>query len=232
MGKKCIPGFFCIENMTLFILIIVSILVIYAFYKLYKNDSIIKKKFTENSPTQIININNNTNNDTSTFDNGIPPQNVLAGISLPPVVGVGYGDLMPVSTTRVSSISLKNGGAGDDGTSNPLYVYGERETVPINIETRPSSGYRYVQIGILERTENSRDGDVLPIMGRRVTRDKWQYYAVSNTHLNIKLPVKINGKSGSYEYGCDELMNGDNIFVVGYGNYRVTIYEGANYHYL
>jgi len=218
MGKKCIPGVFCIENMTLFVLFIVGILVIYAFYKLHKIPTISKKNAGN---TQIININNNMENDASTFDNGIPPQNVLAGISLPPVVGVGYGDLMPIPTTRVSSI--------------PSHVYSTcagEAVVPINIETRPSSGYRYVQVGILERTDSSRDGDVLPLMGRRVNRNKWQYYAVSNTHLNIKLPIKINGKSGSYEYGCDELMNGDNVFVVGYGNYKVNIYDGANYHYL
>lgn len=200
MGKKCIPGLFCVENMTLFILFIVGILLIYAFYKLYKIDTIAKKNTVATQPTQVININNNIENDTSTFDNGIPPQNILAGISLPPVVGIGYG--------------------------------GNAAVVPINIETRPSSGYRFVQVGILEKGENDYEGNVLPLMGRRLTRNKWQYYAVSNSHLNIKLPIKINGKSGSQEYGCDELMNGDNVSVAGYGNYRVNIYDGANYHYL
>jgi len=219
MGKKCVPGLFCIENMTLFILIVIGVLLVYAFYKLYKIDGNINKRSAP--PPQIININNNIETDSATeFDNGIPPQNVLAGISLPPVVGVGYGDLMPIPTARVSSIPVYGGG------------YTVPAAVPINIETRPSSGYRYMQVGILERTAQSHDGDVLPLMGRRLTRNKWQYYAVSNTHLNIKLPIKINGKSGSYEYGCDELMNGDNVFVVGYGNYRVNIYDSANYHYL
>lgn len=207
MGKKCIPGMFCIENMTLFILIIVGLLIFYAFYKIYKLDIITTNTTNySNQKPQIININNNMDSELNTnngaIDNGIPPQNIFTGISLQP--------RMPI---------LRDNRYCDGG-------------VPINIETRPSSGYRYSQIGMLEKNENGTDGNVLPLMGRRLTRNKWQYYAVSNTHLNIKLPVKINGKSGSQEYGCDELITGDTIFVVGYGNYIVSVYDGANFHYL
>ena len=37
MGKKCIPGLFCIENMTLFLLIVILIMSLYLWYtQLYK----------------------------------------------------------------------------------------------------------------------------------------------------------------------------------------------------
>lgn len=211
MGKKCIPGMFCIENMTLFILLITGLLLFYAFYKIYKFDKIISSETTCQKP-QIVNINNNIDSELNSIDNGIPPQNIYTGVSLPPIMGPS---IIPI---------LKDN----------RYCGGNISTmaVPINIETRPSSGYRYSQIGMLEKNENTIDGNVLPLMGRRLTRNKWQYYAVSNTHLNIKLPIKINGKSGSQEYGCDELITGDTIFVVGYGNYIVNVYDGANFHYL
>lgn len=200
MGKKCIPGLFCIDNMTLFVLIIIGLLLFYAFYKLYKIEIGVSHSLSHSPSPQIININNNIESDSTAFDNGVPPQNILAGISLPPVLG----SMFPST----------------------------RGSIPINIETRPSSGYKYVQVGMLEKINNSTDGLVLPLMGRRLTRNKWQYYAVSNTHLNIKLPIKIKGKSGSSEYGIDELSTGDSIFVVGNGDYIVNVYDGANYHYL
>ena len=73
-------------------------------------------------------------------------------------------------------------------------------------------------------------------MGRRHMsgRDKWQYYSMSNTgSLNTKLPVSVNGKSCTSEYGCDQLMNGDTVFVEGYKTtFKATIYENSMFNYL
>jgi len=44
MGKKCIPGLICIENMTLFILIIIFIIVVYLYYKQSTPDSTANQK--------------------------------------------------------------------------------------------------------------------------------------------------------------------------------------------
>jgi hypothetical protein len=90
----------------------------------------------------------------------------------------------------------------------------------------------YTQMGILTR-ENGSDM-ILPLMGRRLTRnDKWQYYTISNTgNVNTKLPISYKGKSCSGEYGCDEVMNGDNIYVEGYNDiFRVTVYENGQFSY-
>lgn len=39
MGKKCVPGMFCIENMTLFMLFIVLLLLIYIYYNFSKQNT-------------------------------------------------------------------------------------------------------------------------------------------------------------------------------------------------
>ena len=89
----------------------------------------------------------------------------------------------------------------------------------------------YSQIGIL-----TRNGMILPLMGRRHIngRDKWQYYTISNTgNLNTKLPVSVKGKSCTSEYGCDEMMNGDSIYVEGYNDtFKSTIYENNSFSYI
>lgn len=103
--------------------------------------------------------------------------------------------------------------------------------VPVNIETR-GLNTQYSQMGIL--TNNS--DKILPLMGRRHMsgRDKYQYYTISNTgNLNTKLPISVNGRSCTSEYGCDQIMQGDKVYVEGYKEtFDATIYETNNFHYL
>ncbi len=110
------------------------------------------------------------------------------------------------------------------------------DLVPINIETRATNS-QYQQVGILTQNKNgSNDNLILPLMGRRLMtgRDKWQYYSMSNTgHLNSKLPININGKSCTGEYGCDPIYNGDMVYVEGYNDlFKVTKYENDTLRYL
>ena len=84
--------------------------------------------------------------------------------------------------------------------------------------------------------ESSNDNLILPLMGRRLMsgRDKWQYYSMSNTgHLNSKLPININGKSCTGEYGCDPIYNGDMVYVEGYNDtFKATIYDNNRLEYI
>lgn len=106
--------------------------------------------------------------------------------------------------------------------------------VPVNIETRGLST-QYSQMGILT-SPNSNDKLILPLMGRRHMsgRDKWQYYTISNTGtFNTKLPIVVNGKSGTSEYGCDQIQDGDNVYVEGYKDvFNVTVYENNTFSYI
>ena len=129
--------------------------------------------------------------------------------------------------------------------------------LPVNVETR---GIRsdYSQIGILTKSaggpnkfskrkmfsddisddgwEGSETRLILPLMGRRSLsgRDKWQYYTMSNTGVvNTKLPIKIRGRNCSSEYGCDEIMDGDMVYVQGYNHgFQATVYENATFSYI
>lgn len=111
--------------------------------------------------------------------------------------------------------------------------------IPINVETRGIAS-DYTQIGILTKIGSSDKDEystlILPLMGRRsmTGRDKWQYYSISNTGVvNTKLPVKYQGKSCTSEYGCDAIMDGDELFVEGYKHkFRATIYENNRFNYI
>jgi hypothetical protein len=200
MAKKCIPGVICIENMTLFILLVAIGLVVYLIYN-------------QRSPpeaSKIIYVQ--------------PPTNTL----------------MPVPTRSTDSINdlyippLKTNGY----LNMPQSTIDIRGGVPINIETR-GTGMNYQQIGILTPSNGDGGADnlILPLMGRKLMngRDKWQYYTVANGAgtIHAKLPVSINGKSCTGEYGCDDIQNGSTVYVEGYkSTFIATVYENNNFSYI
>lgn len=112
---------------------------------------------------------------------------------------------------------------------------GVQGLVPVNIQSRGGFQGNFTQVGILTR-DNDNAPTILPLMGRRVMngRDKLQYYTISNTgSVNTKLPVRKNNRSCGGEYGCDEITNGDAVYVEGYnGLFNATVYETATYAYI
>jgi hypothetical protein len=125
----------------------------------------------------------------------------------------------------------------DDGYFFPKMYGGDiRGGIPINIETR-GTGMSYEQVGILTPTSSQSDGLILPLMGRRTMtgRSNWQYYTVANGigSINAKLPIRKNGRSCSGEYGCDDIQNGENVYVEGYKTtFTVTLYDNNNLSYI
>jgi hypothetical protein len=104
--------------------------------------------------------------------------------------------------------------------------------VPINMQT---SHYDmdYKQVGILTREHGQET--ILPIFGRPVhsNRNKWQYYTMTDKNNMVRLPISRNGRSCTNEYGCDELFNGENVYVEGYkDSFNVTIYENDTPRYI
>lgn len=112
---------------------------------------------------------------------------------------------------------------------------GDVRGIPVNIQTRGVNN-DYQQVGILTRSNYSGDEMILPLMGRKHMsgRDKWQYYTISGTgNLNTKLPISVNGRSCTGEYGCDDIYNGDVVYVEGYKDtFQATIYENNLFHYI
>lgn len=115
-----------------------------------------------------------------------------------------------------------------DPSVPPLKTDFYQPCVPVNVETR-GVPLDYSQLGLLTRGDT-----ILPLFGRRLWSDKWQYYAISNTGVvNTKLPMKFKGRSCTGEYGCEELSTGDTVYVEGYKqSFGVTLYETARLQYL
>ena len=108
--------------------------------------------------------------------------------------------------------------------------------VPINISTNPGAvDTVYRQMGILTPLHGSAKKNILPLMGRPLftNRDMWNYYSTSNQHNNVKLPLSVNGRSCTDEYGCDRLYTGDVVDIIGLNEkYKVTIYDNSVMRYL
>jgi hypothetical protein len=192
MGKKCIPGVLCIENMTLFLVVVIGIMVVYLYYRV--------DTLPTRAPAPIV-VSSIVGGDSRMLDSPY----------LPPEKHDGY-----------------------DVRGPPVMK------VPVNIKTR-SADLAYSQVGIL--TKNDKSGAsagnalILPLMGRSLWngRDKWQYYTMSNGAgmFSAKLPITVNGRNASGEYGCDSISSGDVVYVEGYNDtFRATIYETAGLRYL
>ena len=130
-----------------------------------------------------------------------------------------------------------------DDPYNPPLVYPEvdmpivavHNVVPINVRTN-GMPTEYRQLGILTRSAGPNKL-ILPLMGRSLQngRDKWQYYTMSNSPgaAQTRLPISVNGRSCTSEYGCDSISNGDVVYVEGYNEtFRATLYETGLFSYL
>ena len=193
MAKKCPPGVLCIENFTLFMLLLVCIGIVYFMrvHMLAQYHVLDKIKFNniKEEQKQII-------IDYPTIDkiNG----NMLLDPNVPPL------------KKRVNYVDTKKRDYSDRG-------------VPINVRTRGNRLNSYTQIGFLKGLV--RTNLIYPLYGRPndTSRDKWNYYTLNDT--GIKLPINKESRSCTGEYGCNELFDGDNVFVA-------TIYENEANRYI
>jgi hypothetical protein len=207
MGKKCIPGVICIENMTLFILVLILIIVTYLYYKTFL-------KGNENTMIR--------EHEKSYLLVPMPNSTTILTSGSPALTTI---DTRNSSMENVYSPPVKDGTYFRRDSGDP-------RGLPINVQTR-SVNDGYHQMGILTRKNSEL---ILPLMGRQLTTGnyKWQYYTMTTTgNMNTKLPVSMNGKSCTSEYGCDSLSNGDIVYAEGYSDtFRVTLYENATYNYI
>ena len=108
--------------------------------------------------------------------------------------------------------------------------------VPINVSTNIGAvDTEYRQMGILTPLNGPNKDNILPLMGRPlfVNRQKYQYYTISNQHNNVKLPVSVKGRSGTNEYGVDQVFDGDTVYIEGYNSaFKVTIYDNDTIKYI
>lgn len=203
MGR-CPPGVFCIENVSIIFLIIVILIVIYFIH-------------TRGRMGNNITINENITQPRS--NNGSSGGGLF---SLPSFSFSNVRDdvlLNPYEAPLRDNRVFQGSGMGPPG-------------IPINV---PTQGYdaNYRQIGILTRISGGEM--ILPLMGRPLitNRDKWNFYTMTSNNNMIKLPVSHKGKSCTNEYGCDNVYDGDTVYVEGYNDaFTATIYDNNVMRYI
>ena len=208
MGKKCIPGLFCVENMTLFLCFITVLFLLWFYFHITKSTPRRVVVPQQSSPIFITTT-------TETDFRNLPIVAPMGGISttndiyaMPPVTN-NAGFYYPRTFTDI------------------------RGTIPIQTRAGYTLPNTFSQIGIL--TNENKPDMILTLMGKPAinARDKWNYYTISNTgFVNTKLPIRIKGKNCSGEYGCDEIGNGDAVFVEGYkDNFVATVWDNVSFPY-
>ena len=224
MGRKCPPGVLCIENYTLLVLTLIICGVLVYMWNTSNN-----KKGLGFNLGQL--LSNNQNNPNGGFNMGLqglqPSQNSM--------------DL----SSFLNNAGLRNRPNSDDVLLNPYSaplrddrpiiappMSRDPRGLPINIPTQGvESNYR--QVGILTRINGPET--ILPLMGKPLIpgRDSWNFYTMSDKNNMIKLPVSFKNKSCTSEYGCDNVYNGDTVYVEGYNDaFKVTAYENNTIKYI
>jgi hypothetical protein len=207
--KKCPPGKFCISNIHLLFLVIIVLIVFYLCYINNSNNSInIKQEIVNPASNQ---TNNNNNATGYSFPNFLP--NFIPNLP--------YNNWAPDVLLNPYAPPLKD----------------NRYFIPFNVPT--NIGYvnaNYRQVGILTPlNKKNNNNKILSLMGRPLytNRNLWQYYTISNQHNNVKLPIIINGKNATNDYGVNEIYTNDVVFVEGYQHkFKVTVYENNGISYL
>ena len=201
--KRCPPGVFCIENMAFAAVVIIAAVAVIAYFTR-----------SQAPPTQ-------------------------------QAYGQAYGQAQEQAHPSMFQSRANYGvtNAREDVLLNPyappmrddrasLDIRGPA-VMPINVSTQGTGDAAYRQVGILTRISGPET--ILPLMGRPLfrNRDKWQFYTISEKSNFIKLPISVKGRSCTNEYGCDNVYNGDTVYVEGYNDaFKVTAYDNAIMQYL
>jgi hypothetical protein len=214
--KKCPPGVICIENFTIFIMVVLLFGLFYIYFKNQRSN--LEPGLRQD---QSYGLNQNINiyekEPSNSFSLDFFPSYPYTNLPSKDIIGNPYA--APLRDERYFV---------------PELTYAPRNSVPINISTTAvDTSYR--QLGILTPLNGSSKDNILPLMGRPLftRRSLWQYYTISNQHNNVKLPVSVKGKSGLNENGVDEIYSGDTVYVEGYNEpFKVTKYENDTIKYL
>jgi hypothetical protein len=210
---------FCTQNILIFFTGIIAVMVGYLYYILFMRLSVDSKTSKEIDPVIQISIPR-----TPSCTTTVPHLGVLTNPDPRVTLSNPYNPPLKIDPILLSK---KN-----DITQDIVLP-----SLPININTS-TIDTPYTQMGILTK-QNGKDREpvILPLMGRNLLngRDKWMYYTMTNSagSINTRLPVRVNGKNGMNEYGCDMIYNGDTVYVDGYNDtFSATIYENAVLRYL
>jgi hypothetical protein len=92
------------------------------------------------------------------------------------------------------------------------------------IIVKPMPTDRYTSIGYLANDA----GTNLPLFARPslTSRDRFNYYVMSNDQQPVRLVVMHNGQNCASEQGCSEIFDNDQLSITEYGGkiFRVKLY--------
>tara|TARA_B100001175_G_scaffold118708_1_gene100866 strand:+ start:658 stop:1281 length:624 start_codon:yes stop_codon:yes gene_type:complete len=204
MTKKCPPGIICVENYTfLFFGLLILTVLVFLYINSNKNTSLVYNK------TDNYDYKNNNSSQSGLFPR---PSYSFSNVN---------NDILlnPYSAPKRDDRIFNN-----DNYNSPK--------IPINQPTQ-SVDTNYRQIGILTRVHGGET--ILPLMGRPLfsNRDKWNFYTMNDKNNMIKLPITFKNKSCTSDQGCDNVYNGDTLYVEGYNDlFRVTVYDNNTMQYI
>ena len=207
--KKCPTGVICIENITMMIFIIIFGIIIYIIHLGMKSQN---------------------------YDNNLVKENIIINQEpssryISQIPSYPYNNLPEDVLLNPYAPPLK-----DERYFIPELTYRPPGTIPINVSTNIGAvDTTYRQLGILTPLNGVNKDNILPLMGRPLftNRQKYQYYTISNQHNNVKLPVIVKGRSGTNEYGVDQIFNGDSVYIEGYNEaFKVRTYDNDTIKYL
>jgi hypothetical protein len=235
MPSKCPPGVICIENITLLVVVLVCF-VIYTLYKIFVQNGYYYNNSSTSSNSKPLGNNSKYSPISALFGISSKFQSTDSPPDNPPVhkmlFDVGLRDHHMYNNGHYHNHGVDGIGhihynpnphyGTGIGYGGIGYGYGhghigprihEIGVVPVNIPTR-GSNEPFVQRGML--TRKNGDDMVLPLMGRPLlaNRNKWQYYTV-HEKTGMRLPISSGGRDCDYETGCDELYDGDSVYVQG-----------------
>jgi hypothetical protein len=213
-ARRCPPGVFCIENVSFTILaIMVTAAVVYFMKGPFSHTQAQTQTQTQTQNQNQNQLHNQVQQHPSMFQSraNYGVSNAQEDVLLNPYVP-------PMRDDRTMSMDIRG----------PIVA-----AVPINVSTQGTANAAYRQVGILTRINGPET--ILPLMGRPLfrNRDKWQFYTISEKSNFIKLPISVKGRSCTNEYGCDNVYNGDTVYVEGYNDaFKVTAYDNSVMQYL
>lgn len=214
MPSRCPPGVICIENVSITIVFIIAMSVL-----LFINLRSTQRESPADSRSYTI-LKEHSGGFLTRPSSGFTdiPGDVLMNPYEAPLKDYDY--------------DVRNqGGSAPDFIRNRVHsVRGMRINIPTQSIDTP-----YRQIGILTRKNGSGANTILPLMGKQLftNRDKWNFYTINDSNNMVKLPITHKGKSCTNEYGCDNLYNGDNVYVEGHGDaFAATIYDNQVMRYI
>lgn len=218
--KKTTAPISCYPNMTTIFIVIIGIAVVYLFFAINKQPIQIHNNIKEESHSQF-----GAGAGTG-FGTGF--MGYMGGVGVGVRPNYGYSNLPNDVLMNPYVPPLK-----DERYLLPSVAYVPAGAIPINVSTNVGAvDTEFRQVGILTPTNNSPN-KILSLMGRPLftSRDKWQFYTM--TKNNVKLPIIKNGRSGTNEYGCDNIYDKDVVYVEGYGEpFKATMYDNNVIKYL